>query len=91
VWISERKDVLSLFFCLLGLLAYTRHVEKPNRHSMAFGGSLPGTGLMAKRWFVSFPVVLLLLDFWPCKRAEQLMDRTACKSLALIREKIPPA
>ena len=28
-WISERKDVLSAFFCFLALWAYTRYAERP--------------------------------------------------------------
>jgi len=43
-WISERKDVLSTFFALLTLLAYTRYAQKrsrvENRESMA-KSSLP--------------------------------------------------
>jgi len=89
VWISERKDVLSLFFCLLGLLAYTRHVEKPNRHSMALVAACLALGLMAKPMVVSFPVVLLLLDFWPLQRAGNSWTELRAKAWPLIKEKIP--
>jgi len=67
-WISERKDVLSTFFGLLMVLAYYRYVKRP-----CFKNYLPviiflSLGLMAKPMIVTFPFVLLLLDFWPFKR-----------------------
>ncbi|MGA2788910.1 MAG: hypothetical protein ABSF60_15425, partial [Verrucomicrobiota bacterium] len=40
-WISERKDVLSTFFALLSLLAYTRYVEKSKVQPVA---PKPGEG-----------------------------------------------
>ena len=67
-WISERKDVLSAVFFMLGLCAYVRYVRSPS-----FKSYLPvllffGFGLMSKPMLVTFPFVLLLLDYWPLKR-----------------------
>ncbi len=76
VWISERKDVLSTFFALLSLLAYTRYVDESRAQPahnktwffMALG--LFVLGLMAKPMLVTLPFVMLLLDYWPLQRIE---------------------
>jgi tetratricopeptide (TPR) repeat protein len=73
-WISERKDVLCVFFGLLTLLAYARFAAKRR-----ISGASPkveytlallffALGLMAKPMLVTLPFVLLLLDFWPLRR-----------------------
>ena len=73
-WIAERKDVLSTFFGLLALLAYTRYVAaRSEYHSRAgwfLGASLAAfaLGLLAKPMLVTLPCLLLLLDFWPLRR-----------------------
>ena len=67
-WIAERKDVLSTFFLLLTLLAYSSYVRKPGlgRYALVF---LPLTaGLLSKQMLVTVPFLLLLLDFWPLRR-----------------------
>ena len=67
-WASERKDTLSAFFGLLTLLAYLRYVEA--RSLLRFALVVLGLafGLMAKSMLVTWPFVLLLLDFWPFRR-----------------------
>jgi len=40
-WVAERKDVLSTFFFLLTLMAYTRHVQKPEVRSQKSELNLP--------------------------------------------------
>jgi hypothetical protein len=83
-WASERKDVLSAFFWMLTLLAYTRYAEKLKVHppSSDSGATrspkskvfyflalfLFACGLMSKPMVVTLPFVLLLLDFWPLQR-----------------------
>ena len=67
-WISERKDVLSMFFWLLGMGAYAWYAERPSlvRYVLvAVGFAL---GLMSKAMVVTFPFALLLLDYWPLGR-----------------------
>ena len=44
-WIAERKDVLSTFFALLALLAYTRFVEESKVQSPV------AKSFTASRWF----------------------------------------
>jgi hypothetical protein len=67
-WAAERKDVLSMAFGLLTLLAYLRYAEAPSRGRMAWVTGLLVLGLMAKPMLVTLPFVLLLLDWWPLRR-----------------------
>lgn len=67
-WISERKDVLSTFFGLLCIAAYCRYVKKSCNISYLLVVLFFSLGLLAKPILVTFPFVLLLLDFWPLKR-----------------------
>jgi tetratricopeptide (TPR) repeat protein len=69
-WVSERKDVLSMFFWMLTLWGYVRYVEYPkiNRYLPVIG--FFALGLMAKPMLVTLPFVLLLLDYWPLKRIQ---------------------
>lgn len=70
-WISERKDVLSVFFWMLSMAAYVRYVRAPSRWRMLGVASCMGLSLMAKPMAVTLPFVLLLLDWWPLQRAER--------------------
>ena len=88
-WISERKDVLSTLLFMLGLLAYARHVESPSRkHFMTVVGCLL-LGLMAKPMLVTFPFVLLLLDFWPLNRLGHDWPSVRAQLWPRVREKLP--
>jgi tetratricopeptide (TPR) repeat protein len=103
-WISERKDVLSGFFFLLGLLAYTRYANEFRiqgaKAKRFYGEALFyfALGLMSKPMLVTFPFVLLLLDFWPIRRLRtksmSVEWRTSPNAagraaLDLLKEKIP--
>jgi len=74
-WVAERKNVLSTFFWLLTLWAYARYAEKSkfrSPESKVFYGLALGffaLGLMSKPMLVTLPFVLLLLDYWPLRRA----------------------
>jgi tetratricopeptide (TPR) repeat protein len=67
-WVSERKDVLSTFFALVAILAYTTYVKRPTvlRYLTVF--AMYALALLAKPMVVTLPVLLLLLDFWPLAR-----------------------
>ncbi|MCC6487018.1 MAG: tetratricopeptide repeat protein [Candidatus Hydrogenedentes bacterium] len=67
-WVSERKDVLSVFFGLLALLAYAAYAKKPRWTAYAVLVCFYALSLLAKPMLVTLPVVLLLLDFWPLRR-----------------------
>ncbi len=67
-WVAERKNVLSTLFFLLGLLAYGWYAVRPNvRRYLAVAGCF-ALGLASKPMVITFPFVLLLLDFWPLQR-----------------------
>jgi tetratricopeptide (TPR) repeat protein len=83
-WIAERKDVLSVVFFFLTLLAYARYVKAPALGRYLTMSILFACGLMSKPMLVTTPVVLLLLDYWPFNRLRDL------KSLwRLTLEKVP--
>jgi tetratricopeptide (TPR) repeat protein len=67
-WISERKDVLSTFFWLLTMAAYSAYVRKPgiSRYVVILPPFV--LGLMTKPMLVTLPCVLLLMDYWPLGR-----------------------
>ena len=67
-WCTERKDVLFLLFGLLGMLAYLRYVESTQKVWYATCAVMLAFSLMSKPMLVTFPCVLLLLDFWPLGR-----------------------
>jgi Flp pilus assembly protein TadD len=67
-WIAERKDVLSTFFLLLTLTAYTGYAKRPTAFRYLASLVLFAIGLMAKPMLVTLPLVLLLLDYWPLNR-----------------------
>jgi len=67
-WVAERKDVLSMFFGLLTLWAYTGYVDRRSPWRYAAALVWFALGLMAKPMLVTLPFVLLLLDVWPLRR-----------------------
>ncbi len=72
-WVSERKDVLSLFFGLLTMLAYCRYVREGSWKIYAAGLVSFFLSLASKQMFVTLPFLMLLLDYWPLKRTRWLM------------------
>lgn len=68
VWIAERKDVLSLLFIVIALLAYESYCRAPSRQGMALVFAAMLGSLLAKPMAVTLPVLLLLLDIWPMDR-----------------------
>jgi tetratricopeptide (TPR) repeat protein len=92
-WAIERKDTLSTFFGLLSLLAYARYAEAPSWKQYMLVALWLGLGLMAKPTLVTWPFVMLLLDYWPLRRLEwQPADgigRFAKAGVPLFREKLP--
>ncbi len=79
-WVAERKDVLSAFFGLLCLWAYTKYASRAkdqdirtarSRLRFAYYGLsllLFALGLLSKPMLVTWPFLLLLLDYWPLAR-----------------------
>jgi hypothetical protein len=83
-WVSERKDVLSVFFWLLTMWAYVFYAKKPGIARYLPVMLFFALGLMAKPMLVTLPFVLLLLDYWPLNRIKS--NRSL---LYLFVEKIP--
>jgi len=67
-WAAERKNVLSMLFCLLALHAYDRYARTGGRYLYWLVAVLFALGLMAKPQIVTLPFVLLLWDYWPLQR-----------------------
>ena len=86
-WISERKDVLSTFFEMLALLLYLRYTAKPGVRSYLSVAVAFGLSLLAKPMVVTFPLVLLLLDYWPLRRIEWPLKAVTIRRLFV--EKMP--
>ena len=89
-WITERKDVLSGIFFLLGLWCYTR-AHSPVASSvrrivlLGFAWSSMLLGGMAKQVIFVMPAALVLLDIWPLQRTS--WDRLGRDLWRLIAEK----
>ena len=74
-WAAERKDTLSTFFGLLSLIAYARYAEAPSIKRYAWDAVTLALGLMAKPMLVTWPFVMLLLDYWPLRRSVSRSSR----------------
>ncbi|MDP2689109.1 MAG: tetratricopeptide repeat protein [Deltaproteobacteria bacterium] len=86
-WISERKDVLSGFFFFLAVLAYLRYARTgAGRKAPYYAATLVLflLALLSKPMVVTFPVVLLILDFYPLGRLSGWRDLARA-----VVEKIP--
>jgi tetratricopeptide (TPR) repeat protein len=80
-WVAERKDVLSTFFWMLTLLAYTAYARRPGTGRYLLVAALLAAGLMSKQMLVTVPVLLLVLDWWPLQRTQPVRR--------LVLEKLP--
>jgi tetratricopeptide (TPR) repeat protein len=95
-WACERKDVLSAFFWMLTLIAYSHYVKNriSGRYRIAVASYLLAMlmfacGLMSKPMVVTLPCVLLLVDFWPLGRLSA-QDGFNVRNLSMLTlEKIP--
>ena len=83
-WVAERKDVLCGFFFMVTLGAYVRYTRRPfsivNYLAVLAGFTL---GLLCKPGIVTLPFLLILLDYWPLRRFQNLCVRH------LVLEKLP--
>jgi tetratricopeptide (TPR) repeat protein len=96
-WISERKNILCTLFFLLGLWLYQWYARNPDwkRYlAVAFSFAL---ALMSKPMAITFPCLLLVLDYWPLGRMPGLRrnDPTQASTYPttplvwLVLEKVP--
>jgi protein O-mannosyl-transferase len=106
-WVAERKDVLSGFFGLLALIFYVRYAQQSKVQSPKSKVSYVSAlvcffcGLLSKPTLVTWPFVMLLLDYWPLGRSAECGMRSADAGpgntvqgralpwMTLVREKVP--
>lgn len=67
-WVSERKNVLSMLFLLLAMIAYTAYARKRSWLRYALTALFFALGLSAKPQIITLPFLLLLWDYWPLRR-----------------------
>jgi tetratricopeptide (TPR) repeat protein len=67
-WLSERKDLFSTLFGLLALAAYASYAVRPRAGAYALVVAAFAASLLSKAMWVTFPLLLLLLDVWPLQR-----------------------
>lgn len=94
-WVAERKNVLSTLFFLLALGAYGRYAQKPSALGYLSVAGFFALGLASKPMLVTFPFVLLLLDYWPLRRIQGWTEPLPAFSVqqktwpVLLYEKVP--
>jgi protein O-mannosyl-transferase len=82
-WAAERKDTLSTFFGLLSLIAYVRYAGAPSIGRYAWTAVTLALGLMSKPMLVTWPFVMLLLDYWPLDRMRGLVSDVGGQKLSV--------
>lgn len=88
-WIAERKDLLSVLFLFLALLAYVRYCRTARWLAYLLAIVCQILSLLAKPTFVTLPILLLLLDYWPLRRFSNPGRGGAAQARLLISEKLP--
>ena len=86
-WIAQRKSLLSAFFSLITVAAYGWYVRRGGWHRYVLAAFAFALALMAKPMAVSLPLLLLLFDYWPLRRAEDLRFLQRWSKLTV--EKLP--
>lgn len=93
-WAAERKDVLSLFFGISALLAYLHYTKTKGVDTDKLASFFSShyywimmaafcLSMLCKPMFVTLPVLLLILDWFPLKRFATIQP------LFLVVEKVP--
>ena len=98
-WITERRDVLSGFFCLAAVLTYLQYCGVPDRQAGRTRNA-PGwywaslgffaLALLSKSMAITLPAILLLLDAYPLRRLGGVgTGRRWLPSTSVVVEKLP--
>jgi protein O-mannosyl-transferase len=74
-WVTERKDVLSAFFGLFALWAWAGYVAAPSVRRYLLVATGLALSLLAKPMMVTLPCLLLVLDWWPLRRAGNALEQ----------------
>jgi Tfp pilus assembly protein PilF len=82
-WITERRDVLSLFFMLLSTLAYVRWASDTRKPRLWYVAALVAfaCALLSKATALTLPVIFLILNFYPLKRLQLTSLRDGARVL----------
>lgn len=92
-WAAERKNVLSMFFCLLALRSYTKYARTGKSKSYAASLICFVLGLMAKPQIITLPILLFVWDYWPLARLDLRRsaetDTAKPSPRSLMMEKVP--
>jgi len=86
-WVAQRKSLLCTLFSLLTIAAYGWYARQPDWKRYLVVVAAFFMALLSKPMAVSLPLVLLLLDYWPLERYEDLPFRRKWVRLSL--EKVP--
>lgn len=86
VWVASRKDVLSTFFWLLAIIAYTAYARRGGTLRYLCVVAATTAALLSKTMAITLPFTLLLLDVWPLARLDV---RSALSWRRSVLEKIP--
>lgn len=68
VWITCRWELLCGMFWILGMLAYARYSAAPSGWRFALVVAAYVGALLSKPMALTFPLALMLLDYWPLAR-----------------------
>jgi Tfp pilus assembly protein PilF len=96
-WAAERKNVLSMLFFLLALVAYGWYAREPRLRRYGVVFLLFLLGLMSKPQVIMLPFLLLLWDYWPLQRMDAQFSHGAAATNfngrarfgQLVLEKVP--
>jgi len=67
-WISERKDVLSVFWAHLTLVAYVWYTVKKSLYRQLMVLFCFCFSLMSKPMMITMPILFCVIDYWPLNR-----------------------
>ena len=71
-WIAQRKSLLSAFFSLLTVATYGWYVRRTTWKRYLLLALAFALSLLSKPMAVTLPLLLLLFDYWPLHRFEEL-------------------
>ena len=67
-WVAERKNVLCTLFFMIALYTYVHYAERKKIWMYCLVLFAYMLGLMSKPSIITFPFLLLILDYWPLRR-----------------------
>ncbi len=92
-WVAERKELLSTFFGLLAVGAYIRYAKHFRIGDYLIVIIFFTLSLAAKPMWMTFPLLLLLIDYWPLGRIDLSKRSLSFKGVRncglMIYEKLP--